>query len=208
MLQYGFCVSDGEGGARLRITGGRLAGRRLRVPRGKATRPTADRVRESVLARLGDLGGLAVLDLYAGTGALGIEALSRGAVRAVFVERGRPALASLEANLAELDLAGAARVLRADAAAAVVRLAREGEHFGVIFVDPPYAAEKASAVLASVAGHELLAPEGTLVLETSWRHPPADPRGLARVDERRYGETLVVWYVRAGEAAAGGEEER
>jgi 16S rRNA (guanine966-N2)-methyltransferase len=206
LLQYAFCGSDAAGGERLRVTGGRLRGRRLRVPRGRATRPTADRVRESLFARLGDLAGAAVLDLYAGTGALGIEALSRGASRAVFVDRGRAALASLGANLDELGLTAVGRVLGDDAESAVARLARAGERFEVIFVDPPYAAEQASRVLASVAARELLAPEGTLVLETSWRHPPGDPRGLVRVDERRYGETLVIWYAR--EEAAPGEEER
>jgi 16S rRNA (guanine966-N2)-methyltransferase len=158
-------------------------------------------VRESLFARLGALEGAAVLDLYAGTGALGIEALSRGAARAVFVERARPALASLEANLAELDLRERARVLRGDVCAAVARLAREGERFDLVLADPPYGASDLADALAALAASALLAPEGTLVLETSWRHPPADPRGLVRVDERRYGETLVLWYAR-------GEEER
>jgi 16S rRNA (guanine966-N2)-methyltransferase len=171
------------------------------VPRGAATRPTADRVRESLFARLGALEGAAVLDLYAGTGALGIEALSRGAAGAVFVERARPAAAALEANLAELGLEALARVLRCDARAAIARLEREGGRFDLVLADPPYGASEVAEMLAGVAAASLLAPEGTLVLETSWRHPPEDPRGLVRVDERRYGETLVVWYAR-------GEEER
>jgi 16S rRNA (guanine966-N2)-methyltransferase len=142
-----------------------------------------------------------VLDLYAGTGALGIEALSRGAAHAVFVERARPALASLEANLAELGLAGLARVLRGDVRSAIGRLAREGRRFELAFADPPYGATGVSEALAALAASPLLAPQGTLVLETSRRHPPEDPRGLVRVDERRYGDTVVIWYAR-------GEEER
>jgi 16S rRNA (guanine966-N2)-methyltransferase len=189
------------------VTGGRLRGRRLRAPRGSATRPTADRVRESVFARLGDFEGAAVLDLFAGTGALGIEALSRGAARAVFVERARPALAALEANLADLELAAAARVLRTNARAALGRLARERESFDVVFLDPPYGIEEAGEALREVAEHGLLAPRGTLVLETSWRHPPGDVPGLVRAGERRFGETLVLCYVRDPGPAAGRKED-
>jgi 16S rRNA (guanine966-N2)-methyltransferase len=189
------------------VTGGRLRGRRLRAPRGSATRPTADRVRESVFARLGDFEGAAVLDLFAGTGALGIEALSRGAARAVFVERARPALAALEANLADLELAAATRVLRTNARAALGRLARERESFDVVFLDPPYGIEEAGEALREVAEHGLLAPRGTLVLETSWRHPPGDVPGLVRAGERRFGETLVLCYVRDPGPAAGRKED-
>ena len=189
------------------MTGGRLRGRLLRAPRGAATRPTADRVRESLFATLGDFASAAVLDLFAGTGALGIEALSRGAVRAVFVERARPALAALEANLAELDLAGSARVLRGDVRGALGRLARERERFDLVFLDPPYGAAEGADALREVARHGLLAPEGTLVLETSWRHPPGDVPGLARARERRYGETLVLCYVREPGPVAGRQED-
>jgi 16S rRNA (guanine(966)-N(2))-methyltransferase RsmD len=189
------------------VTGGRLRGRRLRAPRGAATRPTADRVRESLFARLGDLGGCAVLDLFAGTGALGIEALSRGAVRAVFAERARPALASLEANLAELGLAASARILRGDVRAALGRLAREGERFDLVFLDPPYGAPDGGEALRAVSRCGLLAPAGTLVLETSWRHPPGDVPGLAKAGERRYGETLVSCYIREPGPDAGREED-
>jgi 16S rRNA (guanine(966)-N(2))-methyltransferase RsmD len=164
-------------------------------------------VRESVFARLGDFEGAAVLDLFAGTGALGIEALSRGAARAVFVERARPALAALEANLADLELAGTARVLRTDARAALGRLARERERFDVVFLDPPYGEEEADEALREVARQGLLAPRGTLVLETSWRHPPGDVPGLARAGERRFGETLVLCYVRDPGPAAGRKED-
>src|SRR6185369_7871918 len=94
----------------MRIIAGRLGGRRLAAPRGSATRPTTDRVREALFSALGDVTGALVCDLYAGTGALGIEALSRGARRAVFIESARPALAALRRNLADLDLDDAARV--------------------------------------------------------------------------------------------------
>jgi 16S rRNA (guanine(966)-N(2))-methyltransferase RsmD len=159
-----------------------------------------------VFARLAGLPGARVLDLYAGTGALGIEALSRGAARAVFVERAKPALAALEANLAELALGARSRVLRAEVGAALRRLEREREPFDLILLDPPYAAPEVASLLAAIPRGGLLAPEGTLVLETSWRHPPGDVPGLRREDERRYGETLVVCYVQEPPApAAGGE---
>lgn len=190
------------------MTGGSLRGRRLRAPRGDATRPTADRVRESLFAWLPDLADARVLDLYAGTGSLGIEALSRGARRAVFVERGRPALAALEANLADLALAPRCRVLRSEVRAALSRLAREGERFDAIFLDPPYGMQDAAEGLHAVAAHALLTPEGTLVLETAWRHPPGDVPGLMRTEERRYGDTLLVCYVPASQRSPEAEEER
>lgn len=190
----------------MRITGGRLAGRRLRAPRGAATRPTADRVRESVFARVPDVSDAAVLDLFAGTGALGIEALSRGAASAVFVERARPALAALQANLDELGLASSCRVLRNEVRVALTRLARERERFALIFMDPPYGSSEGTQALLAVAKANLLAPEGTLVLETAWRHAPGDVPGLLRADERRYGETLVVCF-RAGSAESGESDE-
>jgi 16S rRNA (guanine(966)-N(2))-methyltransferase RsmD len=193
-------------GVGLRVTGGTLRGRVLRAPRGAATRPTADRVRQSLFARLGDLSGAGVLDLFAGTGALGIEALSRGAARAVFAERARPALASLDANLRELGLGPASRVLRGEVGAALRRLAREREHFDLILLDPPYGTAELSLALREVVHGNLLAPEGTLVLETSWRHPPGDVPGLQRRDERRYGETLVVCYA-LGPADSASEKE-
>jgi 16S rRNA (guanine(966)-N(2))-methyltransferase RsmD len=189
------------GGTPLRVTGGALAGRLLRAPRGAAVRPTSDRVRESVFARLAALEGARVLDLYAGTGALGIEALSRGAAGAVFAERARPALACLEANLASLRLEARARVLRGDVRASLARLAREGARFDLVLMDPPYGAEDAPQALRDVARAGLLADGGTLVLETSRRNPPERVPGLAVVDERRYGDTLVVRFVPQGTAA-------
>lgn len=105
---------DGDGVERMRVTGGQLAGRRLRGPPARGVRPTSDRVREALFASLGSLEDVAVLDLYAGTGALGIEALSRGAARAVFVERSALALDVLRANLRSLGLESVARVVRGD----------------------------------------------------------------------------------------------
>jgi 16S rRNA (guanine(966)-N(2))-methyltransferase RsmD len=188
------------------VTAGEFRGRRLRAPKGDATRPTSDRVRESLFAWLPDLADAAVLDLYAGTGALGIEALSRGARSAVFVERARPALAALGANLADLALSDVTRVLRSDARAALARLARENARYDAIFMDPPYGAADALEVLRAIGESALLAPQGILVFETSRRHPPGDAPGLARAGERSYGDTRVVCYVTAPQNASDAEE--
>lgn len=188
------------------MTGGKFRGRRLRAPKGDATRPTSDRVRESLFAWLPELEDASVLDLYAGTGSLGIEALSRGARSAVFVERARPALAALDANLADLELGGTTRVLRSDVRAALARLAREPARYDAIFMDPPYGAADAMEALHAIGRFALLAPQGMLVFETSRRHPPGDSVGLARAEERSYGDTRVVCYVTAPQNASDAEE--
>jgi 16S rRNA (guanine966-N2)-methyltransferase len=165
-------------------------------------------VREAVFARLGDLAGARVLELYAGTGALGIEALSRGAASAVFVERAPAVLSVLRANLAALGLEGVSRVLGMDVRTALRRLAREGLGHDLVLVDPPYAASETEAVLRAVAGAGILAPGATLVIETSRRHPPGPVPGLARLDERRYGDTLVVRFAPQGGELPRAEEEQ
>lgn len=187
----------------MRITGGELAGRRLRAPRGLGVRPTADRVRESVFAWLGRCTDARVLDLYAGTGALGLEALSRGASNAVFVERSASAARALRENLQALGLAGRGRLRRAPVRAALRALGREGARFDLVLLDPPYAAGEAEGALAALLEAGVLAPEGRVVLECDRRHPPGDVPGLAPAGERRYGETLVRRFERAGDARAG-----
>jgi 16S rRNA (guanine966-N2)-methyltransferase len=179
-----------HGGRGLRVTGGRLGGRRLRAP-ARGVRPTADRVREAVFARLGDLEGAAVLDLYAGSGALGVEAASRGAASVVFVERAPATLAVLRANLDTLGL-GDARVIAADAARAVADLGREGRRFDLVLLDPPWASDEAPRALAALVAAGVLRPHALVVVEHGRRHSLPVVRGLAVLDERRYGETLVT----------------
>ena len=155
-------------------------------------RPTSDRVREALFARLGALEGARVLDLYAGTGALGIEALSRGAAEATFVERAAASLAVLRSNIASLDLESQARVLRGDALGVIRRLGRSGPCFDLVLADPPYASDDARPILEALRDAEIVADLGTVVLETSRRHPvPAVP-GWRVASERRYGDTLVT----------------
>jgi 16S rRNA (guanine966-N2)-methyltransferase len=154
-------------------------------------RPSADRVREALFARLGDLQGVEALDLYAGTGALGIESLSRGAASVVFVERAPRSLAVLTRNLAVLDLAEHSRVLREDVSRGVRRLGREGLRFGLVLVDPPYGAGEDERALHALVESGVLAPQGTVVVERSRRHPLPAIAGLERIDERRYGDTVI-----------------
>jgi len=170
----------------VRVIAGELGGRRLRTARGAATRPTAERVREALFSMLGPLDGEAVLDLFAGSGALGIEALSRGAAQATFVERGAPALAALRANLAALELvAPRARVSAGDALAAL----RTDDKYDLVFLDPPYAQ---AAALAGALSRELPAVlrAGARVVSESDRRAPLE-LALPLERERRYGDTMI-----------------
>lgn len=178
----------------MRVTGGELVGRRIAVPRRGNTRPTSDRVRESLFMRLGSQRGHRVLDLFAGSGALGIEALSRGADAVVFVDSAAACGIAIRANLDALCVTDRARVVRSSARAALRRFAREQECFQLILVDPPYASGEAAGALEAIARDGLLDPAGTLVLETDRRHDPGSQVGLRRIDERRYGDTLLIWF--------------
>src|SRR5512132_75419 len=123
----------------MRIIAGALKGRRLATPKGDTTRPTADQVRIALMDTLMPrLPGARFLDLFAGAGGVGLEALSRGAARAVFVEQDAGAVTALQLNVATLRVKSATRVLRADAVRALNRLAADGERFDLIFLDPPY----------------------------------------------------------------------
>jgi len=178
----------------MRVIAGRFGGRRLRTPPGGATRPTAERVREALFSSLGTLEGSRVLDLFAGSGALGIEALSRGARSAVFVEHAREALDCLRSNLSALALGeDEARLLRADARAALRRLAQEGARFDLVLLDPPYAAGLLAPVLQGIVAGELLAPDARVVVESSRRESLPDVPGLSRGAPRRYGDTTLTW---------------
>lgn len=182
----------------MRIVAGSARGRALAGPRpGSAhIRPTADRVRETLFNVLGQwLEGQVVLDLYAGTGALALEALSRGASRAVLVDQDREALALCRSNARSLGFEPQAEVLAQPVERAVKLLAQRGERFDLIFADPPYAARQVERVLEQVVGEGLLAAAGTLVVEHDRREPaPQEQAGLRRVDQRRFGDTLVSLY--------------
>ncbi len=172
----------------LRVVAGRYGGRRLVAPRGSATRPTADRVREALFALLGALDGVRVLDLFAGSGALGIEALSRGAAHATFVDSSGSAVRALRDNLRALEVAEA-EVRRQEARAFLRNARTHGRQYDLLFLDPPYRrAASVGADLSPLLGAVLGA--GARVVTESDRRAPLQ-LSLPLSDERRYGDTVI-----------------
>lgn len=185
--------------AGVRVIAGSARGMQLRVPQGTRVRPTSGRVRTSLFSILGGAVVEArVLDLFAGCGSLGIEALSRGAARCCFVEKGRAALAALKANLAKARLADRAEVVRADVFAIVAELEARGP-FDLVFADPPYdvlhqAPAQLVALLEELAESPALDPAATIVVQHGSRTPLPDAIGPLRVtDCRRYANTTLTW---------------
>ncbi|HEU5002257.1 MAG TPA: 16S rRNA (guanine(966)-N(2))-methyltransferase RsmD [Actinomycetota bacterium] len=194
----------------MRVIAGEAKGRRLTAPRsaGRAAglRPTTDRLREALFNALGPgIAGKAVLDLYAGTGALGIEALSRGAARAVFVDSDRQAVATIRANLATTGLEARARVEHTTAERFAARPASAVSPppatYGLVLLDPPYSAGFPAPVVAALAAGGHLAPGGLVVVEVAAAAPVGDGSGLQVVDHRRYGDSALV-FLRAAEAVS------
>ena len=177
-----------------RIIGGAARGRRLRTPPGTATRPTADRVREALFSslesELGTLSGLRVLDLFAGSGALGLEALSRGAGSVTFVDAAQPAIQAINANLQALRATAA--VKRSDALRFLSHASHSAAQYDLVFLDPPYRQAERLAPLLSEALPAVLAPGAVAVAESDRRAPLA--LDLPLHDERRYGDTLIRIY--------------
>ena len=174
----------------MRVIAGRHRGRELSAPRGQLTRPTSDRVREALFSILGDLQGIRVLDLFAGSGALAIEALSRGASDATLVDSSAAAIAAIRRNLRNLELA--AEVHRQNVQAFLGRARREGHDYDLVFLDPPYRRASGLGAGLSVALEPVLAPGARVVAESDWRQPLE--LDLAMIDERRYGDTLIRTY--------------
>jgi 16S rRNA (guanine966-N2)-methyltransferase len=178
----------------MRVIAGEARGVPLRAPRGLDTRPTSDKVREAIFAMLASMGATMerVLDLYAGTGALAIEALSRGAAHADLVERAPAACAAIRANLAKTKLDGRARLVQAAVERALPRL--DGP-YDLVFLDPPYDDPRAEAVIAAV-GERRLVGEGSVVVyeHEKRRQPPPACGPLAARVTRRHGDTCITIY--------------
>ena len=175
----------------MRIVGGRLGGRSITAPRGSATRPTPERVRDALFSILGSIDGALVLDLFAGSGALGIEALSRGAEGATFVDSAAAAVGAIRANLKSLGLA--AEVRRQKVSAFLERAPMQARQYDLVFLDPPYRHATSLGQELATALEPILAP-GALVLAESDRRSPLDLETLILQDERRYGDTLIRIY--------------
>ncbi len=179
----------------MRVIAGKLRGRPLRAPHGLTTRPTSDRAREAIFQILGNLSELSVLDLYAGTGAMGIEALSRGATRAVFVESDAGAQRALRDNLTKLGITGQATVLETTVERAGPRLAKLGP-FDLVLADAPWPIAQEAAERVAQLSRGLVARDGRVLLG----HPTASPvelppgSGLTLVDRRKWGGTGMSFY--------------
>ena len=175
----------------MRVIAGELKGRRLAAPKGLATRPTSDFVRETAFNLIGPVDDASVIDVFAGSGALGIEALSRGAANAVFVEHDADAVRTIEQNLDRLRLTGA-RVVRGDVLWAIAQEATAGAKYDLVLVDPPYG--MLTEIQPRLARHlpPLLAADGLLVVETDARTEPELP--LPVRTSRKYGQTRVTLF--------------
>ena len=174
----------------MRIIAGTHKGHTIHAPRGRDTRPTSDRVRENVFNIVGPVDGAYVLDLYAGSGAMGLEALSRGAAKAVFVEREADAVRAIERNLDKLRLSGT--IVRQDAVTALAMEAGAGRKYDLVLVDPPY--DMYNDVQPQLARYlpALLNADGLLVLETDVRVEPELP--LTQRTSRKYGQARITIY--------------
>jgi 16S rRNA (guanine(966)-N(2))-methyltransferase RsmD len=173
----------------MRVVAGRFGGRSLIAPRGRATRPTSDRVREALFSILGpaSVEGARVLDLFAGSGALGIEALSRGAADTVLVDASAAAVTAIRRNLETLG--AVAEVRRQDALSYLRSAFRDARQYDLVFLDPPYRHASALGRELSTALRPILAPAARVVAESDRRAPLE--LDLALLDERRYGDTLI-----------------
>ena len=189
----------------MRIIAGHAHGRRLKAPRGLHTRPTSARARESIFSRLAvrmDLEGVRVLDIFAGSGSLGIESLSRGASHVTFVDSSREAAAAIRANLAQLELLDRARLVVSDVHRALGELRRSRDSFDLVFVDAPFKNDISGDVLALLGEFNLVAPGGWVVVEQSKRAPAAPPAPEAheRVLVATLGDHRIAFYRRPNSA--------
>jgi 16S rRNA (guanine966-N2)-methyltransferase len=189
----------GREGMRMRIVAGRHKGRALVTPKGRSTRPTADRTREAVFNVLAHaawapaLDGARVIDLFAGSGALGLEALSRGASFALFVESDAGARGAIRQNADALGVMGVTRIHRRDATALGEKPAGLGAPFDLAFLDPPYGKGLAPPALAKLAEGGWLAPDAVAVVEVGKDEPDPAVEGFALEDVRTYGEAKVAF---------------
>jgi 16S rRNA (guanine(966)-N(2))-methyltransferase RsmD len=181
----------------VRIVAGRWRNRRLAVPAGLSTRPTSDKTREAIFDILGDVREAIVADLFAGSGALGIEALSRGAGRLILVDRSNRAVRCIRSNLNSLDAGPQARVIRRDLSRGFSFLVEFGP-FDLILADPPYSKGWVKRLLNRLP-ERLLSPDGRLIIESDLKEAPAETRPWSLLRQRRYGQTAITIFTLEGE---------
>ncbi len=195
----------------MRIIAGHARGRKLKAPRGLTTRPATARMRESIFSRLLvrlDFQGLSVLDIFAGSGSLGIEALSRGAAHATFIDSSKAATAVIRENLEALALADRARIITSDLRRVLPQLSHEGRTFGLIFIDAPFGDDISNQVMAMLADLHLVASDGWVVIRQFKRapEPPVAPAGFEQFKVAIIGDHRIAYYRRplAGVETASG----
>jgi 16S rRNA (guanine(966)-N(2))-methyltransferase RsmD len=203
----GYCL-DHDAGARgreLRIIAGSNHGRRLVAPRGLDTRPATARVRSSIFSRIEsrcEIAETRVLDLFAGSGSLGLEALSRGAAEAIFVDSSRGAIAAILRNLRQFSLEARAHVIQLDVVRALSELAADNESFDLVFVDPPFPQNSSGEVLAKLTRLDLINPHGIIIVRQYQRAPDLVVAELERVSLATLGDHRITLYRRVDAAAA------
>jgi len=185
----------------MRIISGTSKGRKLVTPRDHSLRPTSDRVKESIFNILQDkLEGKVVLDLFAGTGNLGIEALSRGAKKTIFVEKRRQALRLIQRNLNQFGLKERSEIFSKDANRAIGILKEKGESFDLILMDPPYEKGLIQKTITKLNSHQIFHKDSILVIEHNRREPlPRNMNGWNLIRQRRIGETVISFLTPQGE---------
>lgn len=182
----------------MRVITGDAKGRRLLAPKSKKIRPALDQVKEAVFNILFDVAGQSVLDLFAGTGSMGIEALSRGASHATFVDDFISAIVLIKKNLERCGFKDRASVIKSPVRAAIRRLSKHGTTFDIIFVDPPYLKDLVNPALEALSQSSLVAPASIIIVEHHPKEPIGEIDGLKVTDSRRYGQTLISFLKRKG----------
>ena len=181
----------------MRIIAGTFRGRTLKSPKGLVTRPVLARVREALFLVIGDISGLDVLDLFAGTGAVGIEALSRGAASLASIEKGSRQCAIIRENIATFGIGSEAEVWCADALKALGKFHEAGRSFHFVFADPPYDKGLSQSAIEKVFDLDILAPGGVMAVTVRQSEDlPGDSDGREKIFDRRYGDTKLVIYRR------------
>jgi 16S rRNA (guanine966-N2)-methyltransferase len=183
----------------MRMISGTARGRRISAPRGFETRPATARVRASIFSRITsrrNIEGSRILDIFAGSGSLGLEALSRGAAYAVFIDSSRAAAATITRNLRELDLTARARIVNFDFNRALPILARAAEKFDLIFVDPPFVHDCSGEILAKLTHLDLLNPHGIVIVRQFHRAPELEVVELERLNVATIGDHRIAFYRR------------